>query len=125
MEMKGQIAVVETPEFNRRVKGLMTETAVSDLIQYLSLYPAAGDLMPGTGGARKLRWGSEGRGKRGSNRVIYYYAADDVPLFLLSAFGKNARADLSPAEKKAIKAVLSRLADAYRQGVKRHVRLRK
>ena len=120
MQMKGRIALVETPEFRRRAKGLMTEAEIADLVDYLSLNPRSGDLMAGTGGARKLRWASAGRGKSGSNRVIYYYCADDVPLFLLSVFAKDTKANLTGAEKIALKAVLGRLAASYRTGVRRH-----
>ena len=65
---------------------------------YLAAHPAAGDLIAGTGGLRKLRWALEGRGKRGGARVIYFLHSEQLPLFLLTAYAKNERADLSVAE---------------------------
>ena len=59
----------------------------------------AGDLVPGTGGVRKLRWGLEGRGKRGGARVVYFYHDPDVPIFALTAYAKNERADLSQQDR--------------------------
>lgn len=88
-------AVVETPEFLSATRKLMTEAERTALIDYLAYHPNAGDLIPGTGGVRKLRWRLEGRGKRGGARVIYFYHSIDVPLFALTAFAKNEKTDLS------------------------------
>lgn len=67
------------------------------LVDFLARNPLAGDLIPGAGGVRKLRWGLEGRGKRGGARVVYYYHDDEMPIFALTAYAKNERADLSQA----------------------------
>jgi hypothetical protein len=48
--------VVETPEFLAQARGLLTERERSELVDFLARNPTAGDLMQGTGGARKLRW---------------------------------------------------------------------
>ncbi len=55
--------------------------------------------MGGTGGIRKLRWGSGNRGKSGGVRVIYYYHDERIPLYLLTLFGKNEMSNLSKAER--------------------------
>ncbi len=68
-------------------------------MDYLAYYPTAGDLIPGTGGVRKLRWGLEGRGKRSGARVVYFYHDPDVPIFVLTAYAKNERADLSQQDR--------------------------
>jgi hypothetical protein len=65
------VTVVEAPEFVSATQRLMTEAERVALVDYLAHHPAAGDLIPGTGGVRKLRWTVEGRGKRGGARVIY------------------------------------------------------
>ena len=57
--------------------------------------PFAGDLIRGSGGLRKIRMAMAGRGKRGGARVIYYYVVDDDRLYLLYAFAKSERADLT------------------------------
>lgn len=82
----------------------------------LAAHPAAGDIMAGTGGARKVRFARPGRGKSGGYRVITYYAGKDLPLFLLNVFSKGERANLSRAEQNALRALLGRLADTYRKG---------
>ncbi len=113
--------VVETPEFRRRVRGLLGKAARDALIDYLAANPDAGDLMPGTGGARKLRWAGLGRGKSGGIRVITFFSGPPVPVFLLTAFGKGKKIDLSRAEQNALRRVLGDLAAEYRRGVRRYV----
>jgi mRNA-degrading endonuclease RelE of RelBE toxin-antitoxin system len=96
------IAVVETEEFLADVKGVLSEDEHDDLILYVALHPEAGDVIPQTGGLRKLRWTAKGRGKRGGSRVIYYYHDIDVPLFLMAIFAKNVQADLSTRQRNAL-----------------------
>ena len=71
--------------------------------------------MPETGGARKLRWRAQGRGKRGGVRVIYYYHNESLPLFLLNVFAKNEKANLTKAERNEMKSLLPRLVLGYRK----------
>ena len=73
--------------------------------------------MRGTGGARKLRWGAKGKGKRGGARVISYYAGPNLPVFLLTVFTKGERANLTKAERNELREVLANLAAEYRKGV--------
>lgn len=73
---------------------------------YLAHNPAEGDIIPGTGGLRKLRWSLAGRGKRGGSRVIYYYHHPENLVLLLSAYAKSQQEDVDAAEKKAIKAAI-------------------
>lgn len=84
----------------------------------LSENPLLGDVIPGTGGARKFRYAAPGRGKRGGYRVITFYAARDVPVFLLDIFAKGERVNLSKAECNELRATLGTLAEAYRTSVK-------
>lgn len=66
------VSVVETPEFLSATRKLMSDGERTLLVDYLAYNPTAGDLIPGTGGVRKLRWALEGRGKRGGARVVYF-----------------------------------------------------
>ncbi len=116
--------VVETPEFLRRAKGLLTNVERAALIDHLAANPAAGDTMPFSGGARKVRWAERGRGKRGGVRVIIFYGGPPVPVFLLTVFGKGERANLTRAERNALREMLGELATEYRKGMRRHVRIR-
>jgi hypothetical protein len=83
------------------------------LVDYLAYNPTAGDLIQGTGGVRKLRWGLEERGKRGGARVIYFYHSADIPLFALSAYTKNERADLSQKDRNDFRQLTKLLAETY------------
>jgi hypothetical protein len=85
-------------------------TAVVDL---LAANPTAGDIMPGCGGARKLRVAKPGKGKSGGYRVITYFGGDDLPVFLLTVFGKNERANLTQAERNGLAALTKRLKDNF------------
>ena len=73
--------------------------------------PCGAPLIRDTGGIRKLRWAGSGRGKRGGIRVIYFYHAVPEAIYLLTAYAKADREDLSPADKK----VLSQLVAAIKQ----------
>ena len=63
--------------------------------------PKAAPVIPGTGGIRKLRWSASGRGKRGGIRAVYFYHSGPHALYLLAAYAKSRREDLTPADKKA------------------------
>jgi hypothetical protein len=114
--------VVETPEFLRRVQGLLTAADRSALINHLAANPDAGDVMPGTGGARSLRWAVRGKGKSGGVRVITFFSGPPVPVFFLTVFGKGEKINLSQAERNALRKVLSELVTEYREGVKQNVK---
>lgn len=96
------ITVVETHVFARAADGIWTEAERVALIDQVARNPEAGDVVPGTGGVRKLRWSRSGSGKRGGARVIYFYYRADCPLYLLLAYAKAQATDLTPAEKKAV-----------------------
>jgi hypothetical protein len=108
------VTVVETPEFIARTAKLMTDENREELIAYMSRNPTAGELVPGTGGIRKLRWRLEGRGKRGGARVIYFFHSADVPLFALTAFAKNERANLSQQDRNEFRKLAKLLVATYR-----------
>ncbi|MBS0562814.1 MAG: type II toxin-antitoxin system RelE/ParE family toxin [Proteobacteria bacterium] len=95
-------AVIETSIFSRRADALLSRDERAELIDALARDPLAGDLMPGLGGVRKLRFAPKGRGKRGVFRVIYYVLTKDRPVLALLIYGKNEQDDLSPAQRKAV-----------------------
>ena len=105
--------MVETPEFISRADQLMTDENREELIAFLAANPTAGDLIPGTGGVRKLRWKLEGRGKRGGARIIHFFHSADMPLFLLTAFAKNERADLSQEDRNGFRKLTKLLVESY------------
>lgn len=71
--------------------------------------PRGGDLIPGLGGIRKMRFAGSGRGKRGGVRVIWYVASERVPILALLIYGKNEQPDLSPEQRKAVLALVERM----------------
>jgi hypothetical protein len=75
----------------------------------------AGDVMPGTGGARKVRFAGRGSGKSGGYRVITFYAAHDIPVFLLDVYSKDAQANLSQAQRNELRKTLTALPRAWRE----------
>jgi mRNA-degrading endonuclease RelE of RelBE toxin-antitoxin system len=95
----------ETPIFSRLLPTYLDDDGYKDLQSVLLRSPEAGDVMPGTGGFRKLR--SEdprrGKGKRGGLRIIYYYLTADRQIWFFTIYGKDEAADLSHEQKKALK----------------------
>lgn len=114
------ITVAETQAFVRSAGMIWSEEERAELIDHLAHNPEAGDLIPGTGGVRKLRWGRPGSGKRGGARVIYFYYRPDCPLYLLLAYAKAQATDLPPDEKKAVAALAAAIKDmAHQRGDRR------
>jgi hypothetical protein len=99
----------ETPVFTRRVTDLLSDDEYAELQKVLVADPNAGDLIPGSGGLRKIRWAVQGRGKRGGARIIYYHLISRDQFYMLLIYGKNEQDDLSPEQlrmlKKAVEAI--------------------
>ena len=107
------LAVAETTEYIRRAEKLLGDDERRDIVSHLAKHPKAGELMEGTGGVRKLRWARGGRGKSAGVRVIYYVHSDAMPLYLLTLFAKNERANLSKAERNDLAAMVDVLVSAW------------
>ena len=107
------LTVAEVPEYIRRSEKLLSDGERRDVVNYLAAHPKAGDLMEGTGGVRKLRWGRGGQGKSGGVRVIYYFHSEAMPLYLLTLFAKNERANLSKAERNELADLVGLLVAAW------------
>lgn len=107
------MTVVETPEFLRSSKSLLSESERADLVAFLAAHPEAGEIIPETGGVRKIRWALPGMGKRGGARVIYYYHSERLPLYLLLAYAKGRKENLSKAEQNVMKRLVPALVAGY------------
>jgi hypothetical protein len=107
------LTVAEVPEYIRRSEKLLSDGERRDVVNYLAAHPKAGDLMEGTGGVRKLRWGRGGQGKSGGVRVIYYFHSEAMPLYLLTLFAKNERANLSKAERNDLAGLVEILVQTW------------
>lgn len=89
--------VVELPEFQRRAKAVMSEAERQEAIAWIAANPESGTSLGG--GLRKVRIPREGRGKSGGFRTIYVFGGQDMPIFLITVFAKNEKANLSPKEQ--------------------------
>jgi len=103
--------VVETPRFAADATRLFTDKEREQIIDLVANDPNCGVVVPGGESIRKVRVGFGGRGKRGGARVMYIFGGNDVPVFLLAAFAKNEKDDLSRTElsamAKAVKAIMA------------------
>jgi len=102
--------VVETPRFLADAARLFTDEEREAIVDRVATDPRCGVVVLGGESIRKVRVGFGGRGKRGGARVIYLFGGNDVPVFLLAAFAKNEKDDLTGVElstmAKAVKAIL-------------------
>jgi hypothetical protein len=83
------ISFIETRLFTRLVHQYLSDDEYARLQEALIADPAAGDVVPGSGGVRKLRWGTAGRGKRGGLRVIYFLRTRQGQIWMLTLYPKN------------------------------------
>ena len=92
------LLIVETPLFTRQITALATDDEYRALQAVLVANPAAGDLIRGGGGIRKIRMARPGQGKRGGARVIYFWQKDKDTIVMLVAYAKAVKTDLSPKQ---------------------------
>lgn len=99
---------VEAPAFSRYREDYLDDEGFRELQGSLVRNPEAGDLIPGAGGIRKLRWKDSRRskGKRGRLRVIYYCFLSDEEIWLLTLYDKDEAADLKKDEKDQLRRAL-------------------
>lgn len=106
--------VVETSEYIKQAKLCMDKKSREDFINYIAESPLEGELIIGTGGARKIRWTSDSNGgKRGGSRVIYYYHDQNIPIFLFTAYGKNQKENISVSDKNTLKTIIKSIVKVY------------
>lgn len=103
------ITDIETGQFIKKTKQIMSQVEKDDLIDTIARDPEAGEVIPKTGGVRKLRMAREGQGKSGSFRVIHYYYDSKNPVFLFTVYGKNEKANLTDAEKNALYTIVQQI----------------
>ena len=117
--------IIETPAYLSDAKALgLTDAERTAIVDYIAQCPSAGEVMSGTGGARKVRFGGRGKGKSGGYRVITFYSGDDIPVFLLNIFAKGEKVNLTKTEQNELRAILADVVAAYRGGVRRYVESR-
>lgn len=95
--------LVETPTFKADADDIWTEEERSAFFTWLAAHPDAGDVVPGSGGCRKVRWTRPGTGKRGGVRVIYFTYLTAGEIWLLLVYAKSVRANIPGHLLKAIR----------------------
>lgn len=95
--------VIETQYFSRLVGDYWTEDERGAFATWLAAHPEAGDVIPGSGGCRKVRWARAGMGKRGGVRVIHYNQLEDGHIYLLLIYAKSAQDNIPASTLQKIK----------------------
>lgn len=105
--------VIETNAYLAAAKDSgMSADEQASVVDVIAANPEAGEIMPGCGGARKLRVARPGKGKSGGYRVVTYFGGVDAPVFLLTVFGKNEKANLTKGERNALAGLTKTLRDS-------------
>jgi mRNA-degrading endonuclease RelE of RelBE toxin-antitoxin system len=99
---------IEAPAFTRHLSRYLDDERYRGLQESLAITPELGDVMPGTGGFRKLRWADSrrGKGRRGGLRIIYYWFDDQNQIWLMTVYNKNEAVDLTPEQRKNLKTAI-------------------
>jgi mRNA-degrading endonuclease RelE of RelBE toxin-antitoxin system len=112
---EGLMTVAETALFIRQAAKLWTQDDRNAFVDFIAGNPDAGDVIPDTGGLRKVRWSRAGTGKRGGVRVIYFYHDDSMPLYLLLIYAKAERENWTGDEKRRAQALTETIKQTYRR----------
>lgn len=94
---------IETPIFTSDLSEFLTDDEYAEFQQYLADNPRSGDVIQDTGGLRKIRWTSNGKGKRGGVRVIYYHLNANAQIRLLLIYKKGIQDNLTEKQKKILR----------------------
>jgi hypothetical protein len=107
--------VVETPQYLKASKSIFTEAERADVVSMVAGDPECGDVMEGTGGFRKVRVGRGAMGKRGGARLIYILRNEEFPIFLMTAYAKNEKGNLTKKERNELKKRADEIFTQYRR----------
>jgi hypothetical protein len=109
------LTVVETPSYLKAAEALFSEAEREAVVAMVAADPECGEVMQGTGGFRKVRVGRSGLGKRGGARVIYVFRNSLFPLFLITAYPKNRKDNLSMSERNELAKRANEIFEKYRR----------
>ena len=108
-------SVIETESYLRAARDAkMAEDELKAAVDLVAGEPEAGDVMQGTGGVRKARLAGRGKGKSGGYRVVWYFGGNDIPVFLLTVFGKGEKANLTQGERNALRSLTATLRNSLK-----------
>jgi mRNA-degrading endonuclease RelE of RelBE toxin-antitoxin system len=97
------LTFVEHPTFTKQAGALFEDDEYRLFQLDLADRPDAGDVIPGLGSLRKIRWGAKGKGKRGGARIIYLLIPTPGIIYLFYAYTKGDITDLSSDQKKRLR----------------------
>jgi len=97
------VTFIELPLFSRMAEHYFAEDELFELQRTLARHPRRGDVVPGTGGVRKLRWTRPGMGKQGGLRVLYYLQEALGRIWLLTVYAKSARENIAASTLNALR----------------------
>ena len=100
---------IETPTFTKKITSLISDESYKDFQRQLLFNPEKGDLIKDGGGIRKIRWNLENKGKSGSIRIIYFYKIQKEIIYMLYAYTKSNKANLSDSEIKILRTLAKEL----------------
>ena len=100
------MVIKETSIFTKIISELLPDDSYLKLQTELIKDPELGDIIKGSGGVRKYRWATPGRGKSGGLRVIYYWITADEQIYMLYAYPKSKQENMTPAQIKLLKSVV-------------------
>jgi hypothetical protein len=107
--------VVETPGYLRDAEGVFSDAERAAVVEMVATDPECGDLIPGTGGFRKVRVARRGMGKRGGVRIVYILRNESFPVFLIAAYAKNEKANLTQKERNELAKIAEVIFARYRR----------
>lgn len=105
------ILVKATRTYLKRAARILGDQERETLHHFVAENPDAGNIVAGTGGLRKLRWGMAGQGKRGGARVLTLFLRHRETVWLLDIYSKREKADLSPAEVQEARQLVKAIKD--------------
>jgi hypothetical protein len=112
VDVTPEITVLQVAKFKAEATQLIGAEGIEAVADYLIEHPDSGDVIPGTGGVRKLSWAARGKGKRGGARIIYVYVVVVARIYLLRCYAKNVQTDLTSQEKKELGRIAAYLKEA-------------
>jgi len=109
------LTFIESPTFTKQITSLLADTEYAEFQQMPAANPAAGDVIPGLGGLRKVRMAAKGKGKRGGARVIYLLMIEPGIVYLFYVYSKGDMSDLTPDQKKRLRQSVEEIKDQFKK----------
>ena len=104
---------VEAPKFTELVTDLWSDAEFAGFQQFLTRRPELGDVIPGLGGLRKVRWSAKGQGKRGVARVIYLHLPESGVIYLFYLYTKGDMTDLDSSQKRRLRLAVEEIKKQF------------